>query len=101
MLAAYRKLLRDESGATAIEYGLIAALIAVAAIASGGETIAPSAKAAAQGSPGRIVCAIHAIAKVVTSTRPIAAMSMGRRFRRKSRHEVNNAAGYRSAGRMK
>jgi pilus assembly protein Flp/PilA len=27
------KLLRDESGATAIEYGLIAALIAVAAIA--------------------------------------------------------------------
>jgi pilus assembly protein Flp/PilA len=27
-----RKLIRDESGATAIEYGLIAALIAVAAI---------------------------------------------------------------------
>jgi pilus assembly protein Flp/PilA len=27
------KLIRDESGATAIEYGLIAALIAVAAIA--------------------------------------------------------------------
>ena len=28
------KLIRDETGATAIEYGLIAALIAVAAIAS-------------------------------------------------------------------
>ena len=29
-----RKLIRDEKGATAIEYGLIAALIAVAAIAA-------------------------------------------------------------------
>lgn len=29
-----RRLLRDDSGATAIEYGLIAALIAVAAIAA-------------------------------------------------------------------
>jgi pilus assembly protein Flp/PilA len=28
----FRKLMQDESGATAIEYGLIAALIAVAAI---------------------------------------------------------------------
>ena len=31
---ALRRLLRDEAGATAIEYGLIAALIAVAAIAA-------------------------------------------------------------------
>jgi pilus assembly protein Flp/PilA len=31
---ALRKLLRDRKGATAIEYGLIAALIAVAAIAA-------------------------------------------------------------------
>ena len=30
----FKSLLRDESGATAIEYGLIAALIAVAAIAA-------------------------------------------------------------------
>jgi pilus assembly protein Flp/PilA len=30
----FRKLLRNEKGATAIEYGLIAALIAVAAIAA-------------------------------------------------------------------
>jgi len=32
--SAMKRLLRDESGATAIEYGLIAALIAVAAIAA-------------------------------------------------------------------
>jgi pilus assembly protein Flp/PilA len=32
MPAFFTKLLRDESGVTAIEYGLIAALIAIAAI---------------------------------------------------------------------
>jgi len=32
MLSIFRKVLKDESGATAIEYGLIAALISVAAI---------------------------------------------------------------------
>jgi pilus assembly protein Flp/PilA len=32
MLAVFSKLMRDESGATAIEYGLIAALISVAII---------------------------------------------------------------------
>jgi pilus assembly protein Flp/PilA len=32
MLASLKQLIRDESGATAIEYGLIAALISVAAI---------------------------------------------------------------------
>ena len=32
----FRKLLKDSKGATAIEYGLIAALIAVAAIAAMG-----------------------------------------------------------------
>ncbi|HEV2547437.1 MAG TPA: Flp family type IVb pilin [Stellaceae bacterium] len=32
MLAHFSRLLRDESGATAIEYGLIAALIAVVII---------------------------------------------------------------------
>ncbi|MEZ5689395.1 MAG: Flp family type IVb pilin [Caenibius sp.] len=32
----FKKLLRDEAGATAIEYGLIAALIAVAAITAMG-----------------------------------------------------------------
>ena len=34
MSAFFTQLLRDESGVTAIEYGLIAALIAVAAIAT-------------------------------------------------------------------
>ena len=33
MRAFFTKLLKDESGVTAIEYGLIAALIAVAAVA--------------------------------------------------------------------
>lgn len=32
--SVFKRLLRDDSGATAIEYGLIAALIAVAAIAA-------------------------------------------------------------------
>ena len=34
MIKHLKQLVRDESGATAIEYGLIAALIAVAAIAA-------------------------------------------------------------------
>ena len=34
MLRTIQKLIRDESGATAIEYGLIAALVSVAAIAA-------------------------------------------------------------------
>ncbi len=33
-MTTFRKLFRDETGATAIEYGLIAALIAVAALAT-------------------------------------------------------------------
>ncbi len=37
MLTTIRRFLRDDSGATAIEYGLIAALVAVAAI--GGMTL--------------------------------------------------------------
>ena len=34
MLAKFQQLLNDESGATAIEYGLIAALVSVAAVAA-------------------------------------------------------------------
>ena len=34
MIKHFRNLLRDEAGATAIEYGLIAALVSVAAIAA-------------------------------------------------------------------
>jgi pilus assembly protein Flp/PilA len=33
-MTKFRKMMKDEKGATAIEYGLIAALIAVAAIAA-------------------------------------------------------------------
>ena len=33
-MKAFRRILRDDKGATAIEYGLIAALISVAAIAA-------------------------------------------------------------------
>lgn len=33
-MSIFTKILRDESGATAIEYGLIAALVSVAAIAA-------------------------------------------------------------------
>ena len=40
----FRKLFRDESGATAIEYGLIAALIAVAIITAAG-TVGTNLKA--------------------------------------------------------
>ncbi len=36
-MAKFLKMLKDDSGATAIEYGLIAALIAVAAIAAMGQ----------------------------------------------------------------
>jgi pilus assembly protein Flp/PilA len=32
MFSTFKKLLRDESGATAIEYGLIAALVSVAGV---------------------------------------------------------------------
>ena len=34
MISSFRSLIADESGATAIEYGLIAALVSVAAIAA-------------------------------------------------------------------
>ena len=36
MYNTFKKLIRDDSGATAIEYGLIAALVAVAAIGAMG-----------------------------------------------------------------
>jgi len=61
-------------------------MIAVAATASGGDTIAPRAKAAAHGSAGTMECAIQATASVVARTNPMASRSIGRRFRSKSRH---------------
>ena len=62
--------------------------IAVAASGSVGETIAPSAKAAAQGSPSIVACATTATASIVSSTSPIALSVMPRAFRRRSRSEV-------------
>ena len=65
----------------------------VAAIASGGETIAPSANAAAQGRLGTMEWATHAIVIVVKRTNPMASSKIGRKLRRKSRHDVKSAAG--------
>ena len=76
-------------------------ITAVAAIASGGEMMAPSANAAAQGREGMAACATAATASIVMSTKPIARNRIGRRFRRKSRQDVNRAVGYNSSGRKK
>ena len=66
---------------------------AVAATASGGETIAPKAKAAAHGKPGTKAWAIQPTANVVIKTKPMARRRIGRRFWRKSRQEVVKATG--------
>ena len=67
-------------------------MIAVAAIGSVGETTAPSTNAAAHGSPGTIACATTATTTIVRRTRPTASSPTGRRFERRSRSEVKNAA---------
>ena len=67
-------------------------MIAVAAIGSVGETIAPSTNAADQGSSGTIACATTATATMVSSTSPTASSPTGRTFARRSRSEVKNAA---------
>ena len=72
---------------------------AVAATASGGETMAPSAKQTAQGAPGTSHLSASPTASVVVATRPIASSRIGRSFARKSRHDVSIAAGYSTAGR--
>ncbi|MFK0276069.1 Flp family type IVb pilin [Ensifer sp. NPDC090286] len=53
MTKIFRRLLRDESGATAIEYGLIAALISVALIA-GASTLGDSLNSTLNGVGGKI-----------------------------------------------
>src|SRR3712207_1900436 len=73
--------------------------IAVAATASGGETIAPRATATAQGSPGRRARAATATAAEVASTSPTARRVIGRMFALNSRSEVKNAAAQRIGGR--
>ena len=69
----------------------------VAAMASVGETMAPSTKAAAQGSPVT-VWTTAATTKVVISTSPTASSVIGLIFARKSRHEVKIAETYSSGG---
>ena len=73
--------------------------IAVAATASGGEMIAPTANATAHGIPGIRVCAATATAIAVTSTSPIARSEIGPMLRRNSRGDVNIAADQRIGGR--
>ena len=71
----------------------------VAATASGGDTMAPSAKATGQLMPGMTALATTATAAVVTTTSPTARRVIGRRLRRKSRSEVKYAADHRMGGR--
>ena len=65
---------------------------AVAATASGGDTIAPSTNATSQLIPGITACAAQATAVVVATTRPMASCEIGRLLAAKSRHDVNHAA---------
>src|SRR5581483_6594580 len=73
-------------------------VIAVAATAPGGETIAPKANAAATGRPA-MECAIQPTTTVVNSTSPIASRLIGRILAEKSRQEVNSADGKSKGGR--
>ncbi len=66
--------------------------IAIAASGSVGERMAPSANAAAHGSPATTVWAATATADIVTSTRPMALIAIGRALLRRSRVEAVNAA---------
>ena len=74
-------------------------MTAVAATASGGDTIAPSTNATGQLMPGTTAWATQATAVVVTTTRPTASSAIGRRLAAKSRHDVNHAAANRIGGR--
>ena len=62
--------------------------MAVAATASGGDTMAPRTNAAGQPRPGTIACAAAATPAVVARTSPTARSVMGRRFAWKSRSDV-------------
>ena len=73
--------------------------MAVAATASGGDTMAPRASATGQLMPGIRTRATAATAIVVASTRPTASSVIGRRLARKSRSDVKYAAAHRMGGR--
>jgi hypothetical protein len=72
--------------------------MAVAASGSVGDTIAPSANAAAHGSPATSAWATTATAVMVTSTSPTASSVIGRALAHRSRGEEKNAAWYSSGG---
>ena len=74
-------------------------MIAVAASGSVGDTIAPSANAAAHGSPAIAACATTATSTVVTSTSPTALRVIARMSARRSRSEEKYAALNSSGGR--
>ena len=71
----------------------------VAAMASGGETIAPSATASGHPSGGMRTIATTATAAVVMITRPTARRLIGRMLRHSSRGELRYAAEKRIGGR--
>src|ERR1700756_3693997 len=71
----------------------------VAAIASGGEIIAPSRKPRGKEKPGITACAVKATAVAVNITKPNASIKMGRRNFQKSFQEVFQAAAYNKGGR--
>ncbi len=65
---------------------------AAAATASGGATIAPSAKDAASGISGISQCVTKPTVTVVASTRPTERKPIGRRFALKLTYELSSAA---------
>ena len=66
--------------------------MAVAAIGSVGETMAPSTNALGQVSPSMSSCATTATPTVVKTTRPMASSPIGRVLALRSRSEVKKAA---------
>src|SRR5262245_21222776 len=74
-------------------------IIAVAAEASGGETIAPSRNATGHGTPGASMCSAVATRTVVKRTRPNASRKIARRSLLKSLHDVKYAPEKRIGGR--
>jgi hypothetical protein len=70
----------------------ICSAIAVAATASGGETMAPKAKATAQGIAGTTERSAIPTTNVVNSTSPKASRKMGRQLALNSCQEVNHPA---------
>jgi hypothetical protein len=74
-------------------------MIAVAAMASVGETIAPSTRAGPQPRSGIRACATAATATVVKITSPIDSRPIARRFAFRSRTDVYQPAAVISGGR--